>query len=273
MPGSVDDKHPNERLEIHMGRLQAKVAIITGSAGGIGAVAARKFVEEGAKVFLVDQDEDALKRLSTELPAGQAAYFVGDVSDQAAVQSFVADATHRFGRIDIALLNAGIEGTLGKIEDAPVAMFDRVMTVNVRSVWLGLATLMPAMRKTGGGSIVITSSVAALRGAPMLAAYGASKAAVVGLMKSAAIEGAADHIRVNTINPAQTRTRMMKTIDDTLNAAGRTGDPAARIPLGRYAEPSEVAALMLFLASDESRFCTGATYLVDGGSMSGTKLA
>jgi NAD(P)-dependent dehydrogenase (short-subunit alcohol dehydrogenase family) len=126
---------------------------------------------------------------------------------------------------------------------------------------------MPAMRPSGG-SIVITSSGAGLRGSAGLAAYSASKHAVLGLMRSAALEGAKDKIRVNSINPAQTRTRMMEAIDAHLNAAGRTGDPAARIPLGRYAEPSEVASLMLFLASDESSYCTGAVYPVDGGSMS-----
>lgn len=255
-----------------MGRIQDKVAIITGAAGGIGEVAARRFVAEGARVLLVDREEDKLKRLVGEFDVQRADYFVGDVSDEAAGVAFVDKALDRFGRVDVALLNAGIEGQLGKIENMPVSMFDRVFAVNVRSVWLGLAALMPAMRKTGGGSIVITASVAAMRGAPMLAAYGASKAAVMGLMKSAAIEAAADNIRINSVNPAQTRTRMMRTIDETLNAAGRTGDPAARIPLGRYADPSEVVAMMLFLASDESRFCTGASYLVDGGSMSGIKL-
>jgi NAD(P)-dependent dehydrogenase (short-subunit alcohol dehydrogenase family) len=141
------------------------------------------------------------------------------------------------------------------------------MAVNVRSVWLGLAALMPAMRTTGGGSIVITSSVAGLRGSSMLAAYSASKHAVVGLMRSAALEGAADKIRVNTVNPAQTRTRMMAAIDEAMVAAGRPGNSTARIPLARYAEPADVVDMMLFLASDDSRFCTGATYLVDGGAM------
>ena len=124
------------------------------------------------------------------------------------------------------------------------------MTVNVRGVWLGLAALMPVMRQTGGGSIVITSSVAGLRGSPLMAAYSTSKHAVVGLMKSAALEGAEGHVRVNAINPAQTRTRMMEAIDENLKAAGRVGLSAAGIPIARYAEPSEVVSLMLFLASD-----------------------
>lgn len=249
-----------------MGRLEGKVAIITGAAGGIGSAAARRFVQEGANVVLVDREEDGLKRLTDELSLERAAYFVADVTDEAAVRGFVAGAAKRFGRIDIALLNAGTEGEIGKIEDMSVAMYDRVMAVNVRSVWLGLAALIPEMRQAGG-SIIITSSVAGLRGSPKLAAYSASKHAVVGLMKSAALEGAPNRIRVNTVNPSATRTRMIDSIDEAMRAAGRTGDSAARVPLGRYAEPSEVVSMMLFLASDEGCFCTGGTYLVDGGSM------
>ncbi|MEP9379091.1 SDR family oxidoreductase [Aquabacter sp. CN5-332] len=251
-----------------MGRLEGKVAIITGAAGGIGSTAARRFVSEGANVLLVDREADALKRVTDELPSGQAAYFAGDVTDEAVTQAFVADATQRFGHVDVALLNAGIEGEVGRIEDASLAMFDRVMAVNVRSVWLGLAALIPVMRKAGGGSIVITSSVAGVKGSPKLAAYSTSKHAVVGMMKSAALECIPDHIRINAINPGQTRTRLMESIDEMMRVAGRTGDPAAAIPMGRYADPSEIVSLMLFLASDESSYCTGATYLVDGGRMS-----
>lgn len=254
-----------------MGRIAGKVAVITGATGGIGAAAAHRFVAEGARVLLVDLDAQALQRLSAELGPDNSDYFAGDVADETAVGEFVERAIRRFGRIDVALLNAGIEGKFGKIEDVPVSMFDRVMAVNVRGVWLGLAKLMPAMRKTGGGSIIITSSIAGLRGTPMLAAYATSKAAVIGLMKSAALEGVADKIRVNAVNPAQTRTRMMQSIDSSLDAAGRTTDPTARIPMARYAEPAEIVAMMLFLASDESTFCTGATYIVDGGSMIGTR--
>lgn len=250
-----------------MGRLSDKVAIITGAAGGIGSAAARRFVDEGAKVLLVDRDEGALQRATTALPSDRVGFVVADVTDEAAMHKVAAEAKRRFGRVDIALLNAGIEGAIGKIDALPVSAFDQVMAVNVRSVWLGLAALMPAMRTTGGGSIVITSSVAGLRGSSMLAAYSASKHAVVGLMRSAALEGAADNIRVNTVNPAQTRTRMMAAIDEAMVAAGRPGNSTARIPLARYAEPADVVDMMLFLASDDSRFCTGATYLVDGGAM------
>ncbi|MFA6155423.1 SDR family NAD(P)-dependent oxidoreductase [Mesorhizobium sp.] len=250
-----------------MGRLDGKVGIITGAAGGIGSAAARRFVEEGAEVLLVDRDEEGLARIARDLDPARAACFVADVTDEADVKAFVSDAVARFGRVDVALLNAGIEGHLGRISELPVTVFDQVMAVNVRSVWLGLAALLPAMR-ANGGSIVITSSVAGLKGSARLAAYSASKHAVLGLMRSAALEGAPDGIRVNAINPAQTRTRMMESIDEYLDNEGRQVDRMVRIPLGRYADPSEIASLMLFLVSDESRFCTGATYLVDGGTTS-----
>ncbi len=176
----------------------------------------------------------------------------------------------RHGRIDAALLNAGIEGEVAGIADVSLAVFDRVMAVNVRGVWIGLAALMPAMKAGGGGSIVITSSVGGLKATPGIAAYGASKHAVIGLMKAAAVEGAPDRIRVNTVNPGPVDTRMIAAIErgrmpNDTNAARDAG--VARIPLKRYGVPEEIAALMLFLASDESGFCTGGTYLADGGSM------
>ena len=247
-----------------MDRLKGKIAIITGAAGGIGSVAAHRFVEEGAKVLLVDRDEAALTKLMEALPSRSSEIATADVTDEAETKAFVDLALSRFGRVDIALLNAGIEGNLGSIDEMPVSMFDHVMAVNVRSVWLGLAAIMPAMRAADGGSIVITSSVAGIRGSAKLPAYSASKHAVLGLMKSAAIDGAADHIRVNAIAPAQTRTRMMASIDAQLDAAGRIGDPTARHPLKRYADPSEIVSMMIFLSSDESSYCTGACYAVDG---------
>jgi NAD(P)-dependent dehydrogenase (short-subunit alcohol dehydrogenase family) len=251
-----------------MGRIDGKIVIITGAANGIGATAARRFVHEGASVLLVDRDEAGLKAIVSELPADRASSCVADVTDEAATKAFVDATVERFGRVDAALLNAGIETDINRIQDTPVATFDRVMAVNVRSVWLGLAAIMPIMRANGGGSIVITSSISGLRGSALQAPYNASKHAVIGLMKSAALDGAKDKIRVNTINPGGTKTRMMAAIDQGMDAAGQGGIALSRIPMGRYAEPSEIASMMLFLVSDESSFCTGASYLVDGGSMS-----
>ena len=251
-----------------MARLDGKVALITGAANGIGAAAASRFVAEGARVLLVDRDEAALAQIAGAIgPA--AASFAGDVSQPETAAGYVAAALQHFGRIDVALLNAGIEGTVATIPDLPLATFDRVIATNVRGVWLGLAALMPAM-KQAGGSIVITSSTAGLRGSARMAAYVTSKHAVVGMMRCAALEGASDRIRVNCVNPGPTDTRMMQSIDEGMTPGAVSDARMRRIPLRRYGEVAEIAGMMLFLASDEASYCTGQTYVVDGGVLSGS---
>ena len=253
-----------------MGKLDRMVAIITGGSGGIGRAAAQLFAAEGAQVMLVDIETDALQSAVAEIGAEQAAYTVADVSDAAETQAYVAATVERFGGVDIALLNAGIEGKIATIADYPEEMFDKVMGVNVRGVFLGLKFVMPAM--SAGGSIVITSSTAGIRAIGGMSAYITSKHAVIGLMRTAALEGAEADIRVNTVNPAPIDTRMMTSIEEQsgLPASDRSNRPMARhTPLQRYGEPEEVAQLMLFLASAESSFCTGGVYMVDGGVSAG----
>jgi NAD(P)-dependent dehydrogenase (short-subunit alcohol dehydrogenase family) len=269
-------------------RLAGKSAIITGGAGGIGRAAARLFVEEGARVLLVDLDEAALHASAAAANEGiagsdpgdgpGASYLVADTTEPDEVQRYVQAAVQRHGGLDILLANAGIEGRVLPISEYPVDVFDRVMAVNVRGVWLGLKYAMPVMQRRGGGSIVITSSVAGLRGGRNTSAYTTSKHAVIGLMRSAALEGAPHKIRVNTVNPAPIETRMMRSLEqqraDFLDHPDATPESmkeqgAARIPLKRYGEPEEVARLMLFLAGDESSFCTGGVYTVDGGFSAG----
>ena len=164
------------------------------------------------------------------------------------------------------------------IVDTPVEMFDKVMSVNVRGVWLGLKYIMPEMNKRGGGSIVITSSTAGVRGSPRMSPYSTSKHAVIGLMRSAAMEGSSMGIRVNTVNPAPIQTRMMRSIESQRLDVGGLGfssveeiqeTTAESSPLKRYGEPEEVANLMMFLASDESSYCNGGVYMVDGGVTAG----
>lgn len=252
-----------------MGRLEEKVAVITGGAGGIGIAAAKRFVAEGAKVLLVDLDEQALVEASNEVGSNVSAYCVADVSQKADTERYVQQAVDVFGGVDIYLANAGIEGLVTPFLEQTEAMFDQVMAVNVKGVWLGVQSMFPVMQARGGGSIIITSSVAGIKGASMLAPYVTSKHAVVGLMRSAALAGAEYNIRVNTVNPSPVETRMMRSLEagmmpDDLNAAHDL--MSANIPLGRYAEPADIANMMLFLASDEGAFMTGGVYMADGGS-------
>jgi short-subunit dehydrogenase len=180
----------------------------------------------------------------------------------------VAATVARFGGIDVFFANAGIEGEVATIPEYSLEMYDRVMAVNVRGVWLGLRAVIPEMAKRGGGSIVITSSLAGLRGTPKLSAYTASKHAVVGLMKAAALECAQLKIRVNTINPAPIATRMIESLENQWspgNAERMKSRMEHAVPLRRYGQPEEVANLVLFLASNESSYITGNTYPVDGG--------
>ena len=263
-----------------MARLEGKVAVITGATGGIGSAAARLFTDEGARVALVDLDEDALRETVRSIGEDKVSYTVADVTQPEQTQAYIDAAVDRWGGIDVLLANAGIEGVLSLITDYPIDIFDRVMAVNVRGVWLGIKYAVPAMRERGGGSIVITSSTAGIGGTPEMSPYGASKHAVIGLMRTAALEYAADGIRVNTVNPAPIETRMMRSIEEMRVAAMDdskvTTDvikqaAADRLPLQRYGEPEEVARLMLFLSSDDSSFCTGGVYMVDGGRSAGSR--
>jgi NAD(P)-dependent dehydrogenase (short-subunit alcohol dehydrogenase family) len=252
-----------------MNRLDGKIALITGGAGAIGLTAAKLFLHEGASVVLVDMSEPRLQSALHHLASERASSVVADVTQPEDTRRYVQAAVDRHGGIDILLANAGIEGDLKPLADYSPATFDRVLAVNVRGVFLALQQVIPLMAGRGGGSIVITSSILGLKGAGAgLSAYTASKHAVVGLMRAAALECAPLNIRVNTVHPAFVEGRMMERI-----AHGAAPDASEEfrqhtrtlVPLARYCTPAEVAHLMLFLASDESRFCTGGTYPVDGG--------
>jgi len=249
-------------------RLANKIALITGGTGGIGLATAKLFVAEGAKVMLVDMQQAALDAAVAALGSDNAAGMKADVTDPEATAAYVAATVARFGGIDVFFANAGIEGEVATIPEYSLEMYDRVMAVNVRGVWLGLRAVIPEMTKCGGGSIVITSSLAGLRGTPKLSAYTASKHAVVGLMKAAALECAQLKIRVNTINPAPIATRMIESLENQWspgNAERMKSRMEHAVPLRRYGQPEEVANLVLFLASEESSYITGNSYPVDGG--------
>ncbi len=248
-------------------RLEGKVAIITGASGGIGAATARLFVNEGAKVLLVDRDAEALARLCAEL-GGSARSRVADVSREEDSAGYVKAAVQEFGGVDVLFANAGIEGKFSPIIDLPVQAFEQVWAVNVRGVFLGIKHAAPRIAERGGGSIVITSSIAALMGSQGLAAYVSSKHALTGLARTAALELASKNIRVNTVNPGPIDNRMMRSIE----AQADPGQPSlvrqsfeGQVALGRYGKNEEIARLALFLASDEASYCTGGLYVADGG--------
>lgn len=252
-----------------MNRLEGKVVVITGGAGGIGKAAGKLFVNEGADVLLVDLEEAALKSACNDIGSNKVSYCVADVTSNSDNQKMITIAEERYGGVDVLLANAGVEGDVMSITDYDEKRFDQVMAVNVKGPFLGLKAAIPAISKRGGGSIIITSSVAGLGGVANIAPYATSKHAVIGLMKSAALECAALNIRVNTVNPSPVETRMMRSLEEGLapgDAETAREGLRASIPLGRYAEPEDIAKIMLFLASDDSDFVTGSVYVADGGS-------
>lgn len=250
-----------------MKRLEGKVAIITGASGGIGAATAKRFAEEGAKVVLADIDEAKVKEVADSIGGGAIGLGV-DVSDKQSIQALVDTASEAFGGVDIAVLNAGMFGEMRTVTDYPEELFDRVVNVNMKGVWHGLRAVVPEMRKRGGGSIVITSSTQGLSGYYVSSPYTASKHAVVGIMRNAAVELARENIRVNTVHPGMTDTQMMGQLHTTANPDNPDAVMdvfAQAAPIGRYADPREIANAMLFLASDESSYCTGSCLVADGG--------
>ena len=250
-------------------RLAGKTAVITGGAGGIGTAAARLFAEEGASVLIADLSEESLAAAVDDIGSNQVSYCVTDVTNADENDEMIAVAEARYGAVNILLANAGIEGAVKPTLEYDEETFDHVMAVNVKGVWLGLKSVIPAMLKCGGGSIVITSSVAGLSGGPNVAPYSTSKHAVIGLMRSVAREYAAMNIRVNTVNPSPVETRMMRSLEEGIapGASATVHDRIVeRIPMGRYAEPIDIARVMLFLASDDASWITGSVYAADGGN-------
>jgi NAD(P)-dependent dehydrogenase (short-subunit alcohol dehydrogenase family) len=248
-------------------RLAGKVAIITGAAGGIGGAAARCFVAEGARVVLSDRDEQGLAAVAEPLGAAAVA-IAGDVADPTTAARAVAAAQDRFGALHVVFANAGMEGQVAPLVQQHSEDVERLLRVNVLGVFHFIAHATPLLTASGVGSIVITSSVAGVLGYAGLGPYVASKHAVIGLMRTAAIELASANIRVNTVNPGPIDNRMMRSIAEQSAPAGGEAVRAALehdVPLARYGTNEEVARLALFLASDESSYCTGSVFMVDGG--------
>lgn len=254
-------------MEATVDRLKGKKCVITGASSGIGLAATKLFGEEGAQVLAVDLDEAALEEAVVSL-ASRVIGFVADVTQPEQMERAMATAAERMGGIDVLLPNAGIWGNFCPIVDYPADFFSRVLDVNITGVFLTMKYAIPHMVRCGGGSIVITSAVGAVLGAPETIAYTASKHALTGIMKVAARELAPVNIRVNTVNPGLVKTPMGETVSSQASSAA--GDDGGNMVLEanlikRYCMPEEVAELMLYLASDASSFCTGAMYLIDGG--------
>ncbi|MGI8735444.1 MAG: SDR family NAD(P)-dependent oxidoreductase [Pyrinomonadaceae bacterium] len=250
-------------------RLAGKVAIITGATGGIGEATAKLFLQEGARVMLVARSAEKLKETRDRLAEEKGlAHFVADAADEEGTAAAVAATAKAFGGIDILLANAGTEGSVKPLESQSLKEFEQVLRTNVVGVWLAMKYCVEPMKMRGGGSMIAMASIAGLIGFPGVAPYIASKHAVCGLVKTAALELGASKIRVNAIAPGPIANRMIRSLESQMspeNPEAVHDGLTALIALQRYGTNEEVAHLAAFLASDEASYCSGGVYMIDGG--------
>jgi 3alpha(or 20beta)-hydroxysteroid dehydrogenase len=247
-----------------------QVAVITGAANGFGLAVATRLADEGAKLVLVDRDASALALAASKLSGLPV---VADVSVESEVDGYVAAAVAEFGRIDLFFNNAGIEGRMAPMTELSVADFDRVWAVNARGVFMGLRAVLTVMKPQGSGVIVNTASMAAIKGAATFSPYIASKHAVLGLTKSAALEAAPYGIRVNCVAPGHIDTRMARDLTAQIDPSDPEGvfrSVSASVPYGqRYGTAAEVANVVTWLLSSESEYVSGSLHLIDGALNAG----
>ncbi|MCD4712663.1 MAG: SDR family oxidoreductase [Clostridiales bacterium] len=249
-------------------RFTDKVVLITGASGGIGTQVVKRFASEGAKIVLVGRTKEKLEKTAKDLELKSDAFLIvaGDVTKESDVENYVTKTKEHFGRIDVFVNNAGIESKFESIMETDSDAMSKVLDVNLKGVYFGLKHVLKVMTSQKFGSIINTSSVAGLIGFPNMAPYVASKHAVIGLTKTAALEVASYNVRVNAICPAPVDTQMMEDIEE---AGGMSReDFASAVPLGRYAKPEEIASLIAFLASDDASYITGSAYPIDGAMTS-----
>lgn len=249
--------------------LAGKRALVVGADSGIGLACARGIAQAGAKLAISGLDAAKGDALAKEIAAAagvEVAYFPVDVRNEAAVADMVGKAVSWLGGLDIAMNNAGIPGPAGRIQDMEAADFDNLFAINVRGAWLSMKYEIPHMLAAGGGSIINLASTAALKGLPFVASYAATKHAVAGLTRSAAVELATSKIRVNAIAPGPVETGLLHAMRDDRKKKIPDAQ-AAKVPMDRVADPSEMAGAVVWLASDASSYVTGAIVSLDGGVM------
>ncbi|WP_188455513.1 SDR family NAD(P)-dependent oxidoreductase [Virgibacillus oceani] len=247
--------------------LEGKIAVVTGAGSGIGRASSLQMAKNGAKVVAVDFNketgEETLKLIEEQ--GGEGIFVQADVSKSKDVEHFVNAAVDTFGRIDVFFNNAGVIQKFSLLGDVEEAEFDRLVSVNIKGVFLGLKHVLKVMEQQGSGSIINTASTAGIRSEHSASVYSATKHAVVGLTKSAAMEYIKKGIRVNAICPGGVQTSLTKSVEEQFTSGGYVPEEVANMRIGRYAQPEELAEMVSFLASDRASYVVGSVVVVDGG--------